>query len=74
VLIYELLHGETPFANCRTETELKQQVNIPINPKQFRPELTPEIREVIALCLEIEESKRVTPLDLECHLFFKRLL
>lgn len=44
VLIYELLHGETPYANCRTEAELKSQVSIPITSKHMRPELSPEIR------------------------------
>lgn len=44
VLIYELLHGETPYANCRTEAELKHQVSQPINLKKMRPELSPEVR------------------------------
>lgn len=40
VLIYELLHGETPFAQCRTETELKYHVSIPINIKKMREEIS----------------------------------
>lgn len=40
VLIYELLHGETPFAHCRTETDLKYHVNIAVNPKKLRQELS----------------------------------
>lgn len=44
VLIYELLHGETPYAHCRTESELKFNVNQPINLKKLRPELSADIK------------------------------
>lgn len=40
VLIYELLHGETPYAHCRTEAELKYHVSIPISHKRMRSELS----------------------------------
>lgn len=40
VMIYELLHGETPFSSCRTEQELKQSLSFPIPKSKFRAELS----------------------------------
>jgi len=40
VLIFELLHGETPFSACRTENELKHALSIPISKKKFKHELS----------------------------------
>ena len=54
VLIYELLHGETPYSTCRTETELKQSLSIPVPKNKFKAELSNEIKEVIMRCLEID--------------------
>lgn len=36
VLIYELLHGETPFSSCKTEQELKQNLSFPIPKSKIR--------------------------------------
>ena len=40
VMIYELLHGETPFSHCRTESELKYCMSIPIGWSQLKSELS----------------------------------
>lgn len=37
VLIYELLHGETPFNFCKTESELKYNLSIPISQNRIKP-------------------------------------
>ena len=36
ILIFELLHGETPYAHCRSETELKNAISSPITHKKLR--------------------------------------
>ena len=54
ILIYELLHGETPYAQCRTESELKHLVSVPISQKKMRRELSAEIKEVITKCMEVD--------------------
>ena len=40
VLIFELLHGETPFSWCKTEKELKQALSVPISRRKMKPELS----------------------------------
>jgi len=40
VLIYEVLHGETPFSSCKTEAELKQSLSIPVSKLKLKPELS----------------------------------
>lgn len=40
----------------------------------MRPELSPEIREVISMCMEIDEQKRATAADLEQLPYFRRMM
>lgn len=74
VLIYELLHGETPFSACRTEQELKQSLSYPIPKSKIRSELSHDIKEVILRCMEIDEVKRITMPELANLPYFKRIL
>jgi len=74
VMIYELLHGETPFSSCRTETELKQALSIPIFKSKLKSDLSHEIKDVIVRCMEIDESKRISIFDLANTPFFRKLL
>lgn len=54
VLLYELLHGETPYAFCRTLNELKYNLSIPLSSNKFRPDISLEVRDVIIKCMEID--------------------
>jgi serine/threonine protein kinase len=60
IMIYELLHGETPFSHCKTESELKYSLSIPIGWSQLRNDLSGEMKEVILKCLEVKEDKRTS--------------
>jgi serine/threonine protein kinase len=60
ILIYELLHGQTPYSHCKSESELKYNLKIPIGWSQLKAELSTDIKEVILKCLEVEEHKRIT--------------
>lgn len=55
ILVYELLHGETPFSHSLSEKELKRNVSIPLIAKQLKDELSNDIKEVIMKCLEVDE-------------------
>lgn len=74
VMIYELLHGETPFSACRTENELKQSLSIPLSRTKVKPELSNEVKDVILRCMEIEEAKRISVQELAQTPYFRRLL
>ena len=41
ILIYELLHGDTPFSYCKTENQLKYNLSIPLNRNRVKGELSP---------------------------------
>jgi serine/threonine protein kinase len=70
VLIYELLHGETPFASCKTESELKYQVSVQIKGKRMREELSSEVKQAISMCMEVDEHRRVKMGELEKVAYF----
>lgn len=72
MLIFELLHGETPFSHCKSENELKYNMSIPIGWSQLRADLSNEIKEVIIKCLEIDEAKRISAHDLKRLPYFAR--
>lgn len=58
VIIYELLHGETPW-ECRTEKELMEKmVKVPVRfPSSVR--VSEELKDFIKRCLEVDEGKRI---------------
>ena len=47
---------------------------MPINQRRVRSELSPEIKEIISFCMEIDESKRKSAFDLQELPYFKRLM
>lgn len=60
VLIFELLHGTTPYSNCRSEAELRQSLSVPISKNQIKLDISPELKDVILKCLEVDEAKRIS--------------
>lgn len=40
IILYELLHGKTPFSYCTSEYELKRAVVSPISYQSLRPDLS----------------------------------
>jgi serine/threonine protein kinase len=72
MLIYELLHGETPFSHCKSEHELKYNMSIPIGWSQLKAELSNEVKEVMLKCLEVEETKRISAAELKKLAYFRR--
>lgn len=53
IIIYELLHGETPFCHCQTESDLKTTALKPIPEGRFKKGITPVLRQLINALLEI---------------------
>jgi serine/threonine-protein kinase ULK2 len=63
IMIYEMLHGETPW-ECRTESELiDKMTKIPVRFKETIS-VSKEVKEFIRKCLEIDETKRMGLSDL----------
>lgn len=63
IMVYELLHGETPW-DCRTETELVDKMTkIPVKFKESL-NLSKEMKEFIRKCLEVDQQKRMSLPDL----------
>lgn len=73
ILIYELLHGDTPYSFCKLENDLKYHLSIPFNRSKVKPAVSPDLREVIFRCLEIDEAKRVTTAELRETSYFRKL-
>lgn len=71
ILIYQLLHGQTPYSHCKSENELKYNLSIPIGWSQLKAQLSTDIKEVILKCLEVDESKRITAAQLGNLTYFK---
>lgn len=57
VMFYELLHGCTPWLNCRTEKDLLQKMLS--QRAEFKVKVAKELEEFIMGCLEVEERKRL---------------
>ena len=64
IMLFELLHGETPW-ECKTEKELMEKmVRIPV---RFRETLgiSEETKQFIKKCLEVSEDQRMSLGDLK---------
>jgi serine/threonine protein kinase len=58
IMVYELLHGETPW-DCKTETELiDKMTKIPVRFKTG-VNISDNIKDFIKKCLEVNEAKRM---------------
>lgn len=51
ILMFELLHGKTPFSHCKSEQELKYNLSIPIGWTQLKADLSADLKEAILKCL-----------------------
>lgn len=74
VIIYELLHGKTPFENCSSEYDLKRSVVIPISYHNIRADLSPELKQLILSCLNVNLANRPDALSLVNDVFLKNIL
>lgn len=74
IIIYELLHGETPFCHCLTEVELKNSAVKPIPENKFKKNIHPQLRQLINSLLEINELKRPTAHELVNDSYIRGLL
>ena len=64
IMIYEMLHGETPW-ECKTESELiDKMTKLPVKFKETVA-VSKEVKEFIRKCLEIDEHKRMGLSDLK---------
>lgn len=56
IVVYELLHGDTPLSICRSEKELREKIMLP---PHFREGISPECRKFIDLCLTVDPKHRI---------------
>jgi len=71
VILYELLHGSTPW-ECKNEKELLEKVAR--QPICFGKNLSDDVKDFIRKCLTIEEERRFGISEMESHPFIKRIL
>lgn len=44
IILYELLHGKTPFSDIQDGESLKSRIVMPIKRQDFKPEISYELR------------------------------
>lgn len=54
MLLFEMLHGQTPFSNCESEAQLKQKVIIPVNWDHLKGSLPSPLKRLILKCLKVD--------------------
>lgn len=68
-ILYELLHGETPWT-ANTEVQLVRNIEkMPLNIK--RHDLSPETRDFLTRCLQVKEADRISWDEIFAHSIFK---
>ena len=65
ITIYELIHGVTPFVECRSAQELRVNITRPIPEHKWRGDIHPLLRQMINRLLEVDEMKRLSVYQLE---------
>lgn len=71
LMIYELLHGTTPLAVCRTEEELMKKMLEPIS---YSSAISKDLTALLEGCLKINEKERLNIQDIAETLFFKKMI
>lgn len=72
VIIYELLHGRSPFSNSRNDQELKNNMMKGISEKDLCNGLSPELKELLFRCLTVEECNRISVEEIERLPYFQK--
>lgn len=54
IVLYEILHGETPFQHCESDQDLRYHVVRPIPEHKWRKDLHPLLRQLINRLLEVD--------------------
>lgn len=60
IMVFELIHGTTPFSSCTSEKELRESVIKPLQLLHFRDNLSTELKDLVTRCMEVKESLRPT--------------
>jgi serine/threonine protein kinase len=64
IMLYELLHGETPW-ECKTEKELiEKMIRVPVRMRESL-NLSEEMKQFVRKCLEVNEEQRMSLADLK---------
>ena len=71
ILIFELIHGVSPFIDCKTNSALKKAISSPIPQYKFNSGIKKELRQLINILLTIDEHKRPSVYELEKNVFIK---
>lgn len=74
VFIYELLHGVSPFLDCKTEQDLRSATCRPIPEHKFRANISPPLRQLMASLLTIDENSRPSMFDLQKNPYIRSIL
>lgn len=74
IVIYEMLHGLTPFLDCKTEMDLKTAVQRPLPEHKFKSNISLQLRQLINSLLTIDERYRPSVYDLYRDSYISSLL
>ena len=71
ILIFEMFHGNSPYAFCKMENDLRYHLSLPFNKQELRADISPSLRDVICRCLETNPTKRISFPELRNHPYFR---
>jgi serine/threonine protein kinase len=60
MLLFEILHGRTPYHDCESEVELKERVQMPVNWDQLKGSLPSPLKRLMLKCLKVDHTQRPT--------------
>jgi serine/threonine protein kinase len=68
-----MLHGDTPYASCKLEGDLKYNLSLPFDRSKVKASISADLREVIFRCLEVDEGRRISVAELRDTEYFRRI-
>ena len=74
IILYELLHGKTPFSFCTSEYELKRAVATSLGYHSFRQDLSEGMKQLILKCLIVNFEQRPDAIALKSDSYIQILL
>jgi serine/threonine protein kinase len=73
IVIYEMIHGKTPFGYCRLDSELKYWIVRPLADNMFKKDIHPCFKQLILTLLEVDENRRISIGELSKSHFVENL-
>lgn len=74
IVIYEMLHGKTPFSHIEDPQVLMKELMVQLRCQDFRQDISADLKQLMRSCLQIDEKRRISLAEIQFTPYMQRKL